>query len=301
MIKFGILISTKNRLDDIKFTLQNSAYLINRDDVECLVCDDGSIDGTSTFIKENYPNIQLITHAKSKGYMYSRNKMLNATKAKYAISLDDDAHFITKNPLEKIDTYFNKSKQCGVIAFRLFWNELPPETTVSIHKPERVKSFVGCGHVWNMEAWKAIPNYPEWFVFYGEEEFASYQLFKNKWEVNYVPDVLVNHRVNIKGRKNNKDYSIRLRRSLRSGWYLYVLFYPYKIIPKRFLYTLWIQLKMKVFRGDVKASLGIAQAIGDLVINLPRLLRNANRFSEKEFDEYSKLSEPKLYWTPKDL
>lgn len=301
MIKFSILISTKNRLDALKFTLKKISHLIDRNDVECFVCDDGSSDGTSAFVKQNYTNIQLITHVKSKGYIYSRNVMLDLTSATYAISLDDDAHFVTENPLESIETYFKNNLKCGALAFRLFWDEQPPIRVESNQKPERVRSFVGCGHVWNMEAWKSIPNYPEWFVFYGEEEFASYQLFKNKWEIHYLPEVLVHHRVNIKGRKKNKDYQTRLRRSLRAGWYLYFLFYPINTIPRRFFYTLWIQMKTKVFKGDFKALIAISQALGDVIINFPRVLKNANRLSKKEFVEYSKLTETKLYWTPKDL
>ena len=300
MIKFGILISTKNRIEALKFTLKEIKHLIDRDDVECFVCDDGSTDGTSDFVKNDYPKIQLISHAKSRGYIYSRNMMLNLTNALYTISLDDDAHFITKNPLEIVETYFKNNLKCGALAFRLYWDELPPKNIESNQKPEIVRSFVGCAHVWNMEAWKSIPNYPEWFVFYGEEEFASYQLFKNNWEIHYFPSVLVNHRVNVKSRKKDKDYRIRLRRSLRSGWYLYFLFYPLNIIPRRFFYTLWIQIKTKVFKGDFKAFLGVLQALGDVVINFPRLLKNTNRLSKKEFTEYLKLAETKLYWTPKD-
>ena len=301
MIKFGILISTKNRIEDLKFTLKSISNLIDRDDVECFVCDDGSTDGTSHFVATNYPNIQLTTNIVSKGYMYCRNMMLDVTSALYGISLDDDAHIITHNPLEHIEAYFTKKPQCGALAFRLFWGEKAPIKTESNDTPQQVRSFVGCGHVWNMQAWKSIPNYPEWFVFYGEEEFASYQLFKNNWEVHYLPQVLVHHRVNIKGRKRNKDYKTRLRRSLRSGWYLYFLFYPLKIIPKRFLYTLWIQFKTKVFKGDFKAFLAIMQAMGDIIINTPRIIKNSNRLSKREFKDYIKLPETKLYWTPKDL
>lgn len=301
MIKFSILITTKNRLEDLKLTLKNLSDLINRDDVECFIYDDGSTDGTSHFVVNNYPNIQLTTNSVSKGYMYCRNRMLDVTNALYSISLDDDAHIITQNPLDIIEAYFNKNPQCGALAFRLFWDEKSPKKTESNDMPQRVKSFVGCGHVWNMQAWESISNYPEWFIFYGEEEFAGYQLFKKNWEVHYVPDVLVHHRVDIKNRKNHKDYQTRLRRALRSGWYLYFLFYPWQIIPRRFFYTLWIQLKTKVFKGDFKAFIAIIQALGDIIINSPRLIKNANRLSKKEFLEYSKLQETKLYWVPKEF
>ncbi|WP_445737888.1 glycosyltransferase family 2 protein [Mariniflexile sp.] len=300
MCKFSILITTKNRLSDLKETLNKQSHLIENDHVEFIVCDDGSTDGTSEYISVNYPEIKLLRNATNRGYIYCRNLLLNQVTTEFAISLDDDAHFITKNPLENIQHYFNTHPTCGLLALRIFWGIEAPKNTFSDHLSHRVRGFVGCGHVWRMAAWRATPNYPEWFVFYGEEEFASFQLFKKNWEVHYNSDILVHHRVDVKARRKDKDYQIRLRRSLRSGWYLYFLFYPWALIPKRFLYTLWIQLKTKVFKGDFKAFLAIIQALVDVVINMPRLMKNANRLSKKEFLEYYKLPETKLYWKPKD-
>jgi len=298
--KFSILITTKNRKVDLEYTLNNLYYLLERDDVECIICDDGSTDGTFEYILKNYPTIQLINNKKSKGLIYSRNKLLSLTTAKYAISLDDDAHFISRNPLELIESYFKNKQQCGVLACRIYWGKHQPKETDSTEESERVKGFVGCGHVWNMKAWKLIPDYPEWFIFYGEEDFASFQLFKHGWEVHYVPEILVQHRVDIKSRKKEKDYRLRLRRSLRSGWYLYFLFYPWKLIPKKFVYTLWMQLKLKVFKGDFKAFIAILQALFDVLFNFPKLIKNSNRLSMEEFNEYAKLPDTKLYWTPKE-
>jgi GT2 family glycosyltransferase len=137
-----------------------------------------------------------------------------------------------------MDSFFKNNAKCAVQAFSIFWELTPCNSHIAYEEKMRVKSFVGCGHAWNIEAWKSIQNYPDWFVFYGEEDFASYQLFKKGWEVHYNPEVLVQHRVNIKSRSKNKDYRLRLRRSLRSGWYLYILFYPIKTVPRKFFYTL---------------------------------------------------------------
>ncbi|KAF2333117.1 glycosyltransferase family 2 protein [Flavobacterium daemonense] len=296
--KFSILITTKNRKDDLAFTLIKIQHLLTRNDVECVVFDDGSTDETSTFIKENYPDIILFQNEFSKGLIHCRNQMLNKTSASYAISLDDDAHFLSEKVLENIEDYFISNPKCGVIACRIFWGLELPQNTFSKEKSERTRGFVGCGHVWNMKAWRDIPNYPEWFVFYGEEDFASYQLFKKKWEVHYLPEILVNHRVEVKSRRKDKDYSVRLRRSLRSGWYLYFLFLPISIIPKRFAYSVWMQLKLKVFKGDFKALKALVLALFDLVFSIPKIIKNANRFSLKEYQEYQELEETKIYWKP---
>lgn len=298
---FSILITTKNRINDLAYTLGKIEHLLFRKEVVCIICDDGSSDGTANFIRTKYPAIQFIQNQKSKGLIYSRNKLMDLVKTEFAISLDDDAHFVTENPLEIIQNHFEQHATCGLIALRIFWGLESPINIVSNEETARIKGFVGCGHVWRMNAWLETPNYPEWFIFYGEEDFAAYQLFKKHWEIHYLPDVLVNHRVDIKARKNEKDYRLRLRRSLRSGWYLYILFYPWHEIPRRLIYTLWIQIKNKVLKGDWKATLAILQAMGDLIIKLPQLLNNSNRLTTAEFKAYSALPETKVYWIPKNI
>jgi len=297
---FSILITTKNRLNDLSFTLEKIQHLLDRNDVACIICDDGSTDGTVSFLKENYPEIQLIHNPVSKGLIYSRNRLMNLVTSEYAISIDDDLHFITQNPLEIIEQAFLQNSKIGLLGFRIFWNPEEPETSTCNEISHQMKSFAGGAHVWRMSAWRAIPNYPAWFIFYGEEDFASYQLFKKKWEIHYLPEVLVNHRVNIKSRKKNADYSIRLRRSLRSGWYLYFLFFPVKYIPKKLIYSIWIQLKTKVFKGDLKALSAIILAFFDLLWEIPKIIKNSNRMSLKEYTDYQKLIDTKLYWQPKN-
>jgi glycosyltransferase involved in cell wall biosynthesis len=297
---FSILITTKNRKADLAFTLGKIKNLLEEQCVSCVVFDDGSTDGTYAYVKENFPEIELQRNAVSQGYIFCRNKMLNETGATYAISLDDDAHFVTENPLEFIRHHFEENTLCGLLALRIFWGLEEPKIKVTHEKAHRVQGFVGCAHVWRMETWRALPNYPEWFVFYGEENFASYQLFKMNWEVHYLPKVLVNHRVDVKARRNNADYTIRLRRSLRSGWYLFFLFYPIKSILRKMGYSLWMQFKLKVFKGDFKALLAIFLALLDLVWNMPRILKNSNRLTMKEYDAFQKLEFTKIYWLPEE-
>ncbi|MFV8342098.1 glycosyltransferase family 2 protein [Flavobacterium sp. XS2P39] len=297
---FSILITTKNRKADLAFTLSKIRCLLEDSRMKCVVFDDGSTDDTYNFVKENFPNIQLERNPISKGYIFCRNKMLNETEADYAISLDDDAHFVTNDPLGFIQKHFEEYANCGLMAFRVFWGLEEPISKSCNEKLHRVQGFVGCAHVWRMSAWRTIPNYPEWFVFYGEENFASYQLFKKKWEVYYLPEVLVHHRVDVKSRRSNSDYSLRLRRSLRSGWYLFFLFNPIAAIPLKIVYSLWIQFKQKVFKGDFKAFQAVVLALLDLVWAIPKIMKNSNRLSDLEYDTFNKLPETKIYWLPKN-
>ncbi|WP_374550739.1 glycosyltransferase family 2 protein [Flavobacterium sp.] len=297
-MKFSILISTKNRVEDLKITLRNIQSLIDKPNVECVVYDDGSNDETSIWVSQNFPKIKLLRNDISKGYMYCRNKMLNTTQADFAISLDDDAHFLTSDVLEKIETHFNDFEDCGVIAFRILWSKSTPDYITSNDKVENVKSFVGCGHAWRMKAWHEIPDYPEWFEFYGEENYASLELIKNKWLVQYLPSILVQHRVELKKRtQTNKDFSFRYRRALRADWYNIFMFYPFSNAIKVFLYSNYMQIK-KIFSGNFKILKPLILAKIDLVLNIPRVIKNRNSFSKSEFEVFKNLKETKIFWEP---
>ena len=133
-----ILISTKNRCDDLLFTLQKIRHLLN-ENVSCVVCDDGSTDDTSEKVKLQFPEIELLKNQTSKGYIYCRNKMLNETNADFVISLDDDAHFLIQNPIEIISNYFENNPSCGVIATRIFWSKIETTYLESIENQVKVK------------------------------------------------------------------------------------------------------------------------------------------------------------------
>ncbi|MFK7030553.1 glycosyltransferase [Flavobacterium oreochromis] len=296
MSTFSIQITTKNRLEELEISLQKLCFLFDNKNIEIVIYDDGSEDNTFEFVKRKYPNIKLFRNNKSKGLIYCRNFMLNRTTADYTISLDDDSNFVANDFLEIIDDFFQKSPKCGVIAARIFWGKELSKSIISTETIIRVRGFVGCGHVWNMKAWKDIPNYPDWFVFYGEEEFASYQLFNNDWEIYYLPQLFVHHRVDVRGRKKDPDYIERTRRSIRAGWYLMFLFYPLQKIPRLFIYSNWMQLKLKVFKGDVRALKGLLLAKQDLFLNVFKLFKNRKALSIKKYKDYKQLDSAKIYW-----
>lgn len=296
---FAIHISTKNRKTDLLFTLKQIESFMNRSDTEVVVFDDGSTDGTFEAVLKEFPQVVLHRNEKSKGYLYCRNQMLNQTQADYAISLDDDAHFLTENPLEQIQNYFEQNSACGVIAFRLYWSLEPPQNTATRQTPGLVKSYIGCGHAWRISAWRDVPDYPEWLEFYGEENIASLYLFQKGWEVCYLPTVLVHHRVDLKKRaQSNKDFAFRYRRSIRSGWYLFLLFYPKYIGYKTVLYSITKQLTTKIFKGDFKVILPLFLAVIDLLLALPKIFKYQNKLSLSAYQKYSKLKEDNIYWEP---
>jgi GT2 family glycosyltransferase len=149
-------ITTRNRLHDLKESLIKNESIINDFRVHTIVCVDGSTDDSYSYIQNNYPKIELIQNKKSIGLIASRNRMMALTTTDYAVSLDDDAHFLSKHNADTIISYFENQAQCAVIAFRIYWGKDKMEYIEDTELPTRVRGFVGCGHAWRIAHWKHI-------------------------------------------------------------------------------------------------------------------------------------------------
>ena len=294
--KISILISTKNRYGDLLLTLSKIKHLLNQN-VTCVVFDDGSTDETSEKVKSDFPQVTLLRNQTSKGYIYCRNKMLNETEADFAISLDDDAHFVTENPIEIITEYFSKNPTCGLIAARIYWGKETPKNSESSELSQSVKSFVGCGHIWRMKAWRDIPNYPEWFEFYGEENYASLQLLKKKWEVCYVPKLLVQHRVDLKTELKRIKILLFVTEDLYELIGTIILCFRQSVQFKKMAYSIWMQCKTKFLKG-FQSNKTIAFSHFDLFVAAPKLIKFRNALTIEEYKAYGELNEAKIYWNP---
>jgi GT2 family glycosyltransferase len=296
MKEITLQITTHNRSEDLKFSLEKNKSLINDVRVHTLICVDGRDDDSYSFIANTYPNIQIIQNLKCLGYIANRNRMMTLTHTPYAISLDDDAHFLGNNSVDSILNYFNDNPICAVIAFRIYWGQEDISFMQCNESPSRVRGFVGCGHAWRISHWKQIKPYPEWFIFYGEEEFAGYKLFKKQLEVHYNPKIFIHHRVNINSRKKDNDYLTRNRRSISSGWYLCFMFVPFKHIPKYWIYSFYSQIRRKLMKGDIAIIWILMKAILDIILNFPKIISFSDRLSESQHKDYLKLVPTKIYW-----
>lgn len=296
---FAFLIATKNRCQELLYSLNSLAPYLANPAVRCVVFDDGSTDGTSQAIQDHFPAVELWRNDHSKGYLYCRNQLLNQVDADYLISLDDDAHFLSDQVLELIQQNFENQPKVGVLAFRIFWSTQLPKSMVSSDVPQAVNSYVGCGHVWRKTAWQLIPNYPEWFQFYGEEYWATLQLYQQGFTVQYVPQILVHHRADQSKRAENKEeFNFRYRYSLRAGWYTFFLLYPLRQAIYFWIYSLAKQLQKLIWKRQLKIVKPLFGALLDLFRQLPLIIQNRNPLQAPLFKQFQQLNEAKIYWNP---
>lgn len=295
----SIVISTFNRKKELTYTLLTLQHVIDPKGI--YVWDDSSTDGTFESIASEFPEINLFLNKSNNGYIFNRNKLMNSVETKYVISIDDDANFVNPEMLINALNFMNWQLECGVLAFRIYWGLTIPNNTNTNHELFRVSNYVGCGHLFRLEAWRnSVKSYPEWYKFYGEEDFASLKLFKDDWKIFYFPDVLIHHRVSIKNRQNNHaDKTIRTKLSLQSSWSNYLIFYPNSRAWYKIIYSIKEQLRLKFFKGDFNNILPIIRALRELCKHKKYRKNLDLKLSKEELRDYLELPPAPIYWEPK--
>ena len=292
--RFSLLIATRNRREDLLRTLEamSPALLPTH---EVVVLDDASEDGTAEAVATGFPGVRLLRHDSRSGYIAARNELLAAARGELAISLDDDAEIASPGSLDRIAELFETHPRCGVAALRIFWGRtLPPAAPVE-EPQRRVQSFVGCGHVWRLEAWRSLPPYPAWFEMYGEETFASYELLRRGWEVCYLPSVLVHHRVDL-GDRPAAERAWRYRRQLRAGLFLSCLFHPRGLLPRHLAYAFLEQARR--LPGSDRRLSDLVWTAAELARHAPRLRRERRALSPEQWRLWRSLDPEVVYWAP---
>ncbi|HBO28528.1 MAG TPA: glycosyl transferase [Leeuwenhoekiella sp.] len=294
----SILITTYNRKKELIFTLNTLRDVISPDGI--YIWDDASTDGTFEYISKEYPEINIFQNKENKGLISNRNHLMQAVTTEYVISLDDDAHFLNPEALEKAMLFMQENLNCAVLSFRLFWGLEKPASQKTTEKTYQVSNFLGGAHLMRKSAWdNFITSYPEWYHFYGEEDYAAMKLFRAEQMLFYFPKVLVHHRVSLKNRKKGaEETSLRTQWALQAAWSNYLIFYPKQKAWFKIMYSIKEQIRLKFLKGDfsILRSLGSA---GKALIKYRHYRKRLNlRFSNKELQAYLSLPQAPVFWRP---
>lgn len=103
----------KNCLTSIK---ENTSY----PNYEIIVVDNGSTDGSQTFIKESYPNINLIENKKNLGFSKANNQGIIAAGGDFIFLLNNDTQ-VTKNWLTNLIEVAESDSKIGIVGCKMIF------------------------------------------------------------------------------------------------------------------------------------------------------------------------------------
>mgnify|MGYP001772538064 CR=1 FL=1 len=236
MVKVSVAIPTYNRKEKLRRLLE-SLKASTYKDLEIIVVDDASTDGTEKMIKEEYPYVKYIRHERPTLVAKSRNDAIEASEGDYVFFIDDD-NVVEPDTIEKLVGYIERHDEVGTVAPVTCYYAMPDKVmyagavfskfmrrTISLYSGYPCKSLEGKvlevdvfanSYMFRKEAimkvglipWKRIP-------WNGEDGYLQYKIKKLGYRNVTLGSARVYHDINPK--EGSKRYNeMRLYYAIRS-------------------------------------------------------------------------------------
>jgi GT2 family glycosyltransferase len=233
MPRFSFVIASFNNRDILAPCFKSIADNLKAGDYEIVLSDNGSVDGSIDFIKENYPSTRIIENGTNLGFAAAINKGIKISEGKYIVLMNTDIE-LTPNVMYKISEYMDKNPDVGICTGGLIGPDGKPQNSVAVfpgivtevfnksilkllfpkkypgkvdnvNSPIDVDSIIGAVMVVRKSAIEKIGALDERFFFYMEETDWCLRMKRGGYRVSILPDAKIVHHLG----KTAKKYPIR--------------------------------------------------------------------------------------------
>ena len=262
-----LIITTKNRVNDLLFTLDYNLSIIGFEQSQIHIVDDASTDGTFETVKAKFPQINIVHNDESQGLIVNRNRLMRNTTRKFIFSLDDDSHVRTRDDIEEALSLLDTDKTYGCFCFKPFEQiEQPPGKEELTADVIRVKSYIGCGHIIKRSVFEAVGEYREELEFYCEETDFCIRAYQLGYVTVLQKNLVVHHRIDWQKRAEQTQsdlskgiYGAVWRSQLGFSNHLYMDYLYFPLWLRFYLLTKHIVSRFYFFvlkKGDYKGFFG---------------------------------------------
>ena len=217
MIELSIIILTFNHLSDTVRCLDSLKEMLDADDVEVIVVDNASNDGTPQTITRRYPKIRLTVNDRNRGVAAARNQGIEQAQGQKILILDNDT-IATTRAIDGMMAYLESHPQVGLCACRLTDTEgnvqrsfrpfpsLKGKLLSVLGLRSAAEKFraddegaiepyyvIGACQMIRREALDQVGQLDE-AIFYGPEDAdLCHRLRQSGWQVKYLPQFSIIH------------------------------------------------------------------------------------------------------------
>jgi len=216
----SVVVITRNRCREAAHTLERLTVLPERPAV--IVVDNGSTDGTSTALRDAFPEVRVIPLESNRGAVARTIGVEHAATPFVAFS-DDDSWW-QPGALERASAALASFPRLGLVAGRVLVGSdqrVDPTCVAMEHSPldvgtdlpgPAVLGFLACGAVVRRDAYLECGGFSPILGFGGEEGFLALELVRRGWFLSYLSDVVAHHHPSLR-----RDERARRRRLTRNA------------------------------------------------------------------------------------
>jgi len=213
----SVLIVTWNRKDELIRCI-NSALTQSYRNVEIVIVDNGSTDGTGDMVNEKYPDVLLVRSPANLGCPLGRNLGFANCRGEFIYCLDDDG-WLKPDALEVAVSKIRTDEQIAVVQSQI--HEMDGEDVRTIRPPYTESLYVNCFSggcsLFRKEMLDNVGYYPEDFVRQAEEEDLALRFMNAGYFCVFEPASIMFHASSPLGRNDMKNYYYTLRNTLKIG------------------------------------------------------------------------------------
>jgi len=279
----SVVMLAWNRKKDVRNGLSHLSESTYQN-MEVIVVDNASTDGTSEMIRRDFPHARLIQIEKNIGIGGFNVGFANA-KGEYIVVLDDDS-YPEKDAIARAVKRLQKDDTIPAIAGNII---LPQSGGFGNNEnwPSKVGTFIGCGAVLRREVIQNLGGYDEYFFLYINEIDLATRIVDKYGPIRFFKDISFVHNVSFQNRVSGNRIYYCLRNKI---WYLFK-YYP--IHPAIFMgfRTGMVYLFRAIKFKQLTTYLA---AIVDAISKLKRMRRSGYRIREETVRFYLNTFNPEF-------
>ncbi|BAO56733.1 glycosyltransferase family 2 protein [Nonlabens marinus] len=209
-------IETARCIDSVKRQTYNN--------LEIIIVDNGSDDGSVQFLKDKYPNIPLIELAQNFGCPGGRNRGLEYCNGEYIFHVDNDG-VLHEKAIENAIRLITRDDDIAILT-GLVMDFDDPEQIVSnliIDDPKQsiTNLFQGGISMHRKSIYDLVSKYPDDYMYGGEETFLSLKLLDFGFKIMKSNQVILWHKKSEFARHNGIETIRKWSNSLVNAYQLY--------------------------------------------------------------------------------
>ena len=204
LANLSIIIVSYNTKDVIVDCLE-SILTANNITKKIFVIDNASTDGSSDFIKDNFPLVHLVANTENVGFAAANNQVLPQCKGKYIFFLNPDTEVVSDTFSEAI-SFMDANPSVGLAGTKIINPDGTLQWSVSYKYPGqrytanelsdlpgKIACVLGASMIGRSELIKGIGGFDEDFFLYGEDQDLCLRIRKLGHEIGYIDSATVIH------------------------------------------------------------------------------------------------------------
>lgn len=190
-----IVIVTKDRREMLADALASA--VAQEGDIEILVIDDGSSDGTAEMVAERFPDVRVHRYETNAGLVVRRNDAARIARGRVIVSIDDDAVFTTPDTVAQTLRDFDADARIAAVGIPYVDVRRSPQ--VHQQPPDAEGCWIGpvyrgTAHAVRRDVFLELGGYRERIVHQGEEHDFCLRLLDAGYLVRYGRAAPIEHR-----------------------------------------------------------------------------------------------------------